>query len=522
MTECTSKELRRLAFINRQPSLSRHSCPIVQLEPIDDLDDETIHVSPLFLEPLNMDIDGDCAYCNVILYKKYEDKLLLNKIHISEFDKYITVEFEGIVTRSDGTSFKNYKVLDEIYTKAINIETGSIDLKQITHWSIHENLNMYKIERKKNSGYIHNIKNLYISDNHSLVVFDRFNENILKLSPLEIIKDLNRYFLIRTHPNENKIEFIPCSLLNIEKEPTITTGYDFTVKDYKTFISEHGIFLYDTAAIYALHDQNALKEAEEKAFLKNTLKYDQNDNFLATIRHEALYAAFVLSKQEWNKDNIKFRIRNLAELPESFKIWNEDLYSAVKLNEDIYSYGICLFNKFCGFDKVLINTNISKKQINKISETIYKYFNDNELFYKNLTNLEKSLFFFISSTEHSPSVDIEEMVSVKDNHTNNIFKNLPNNNIKLGFYITEALTNKCINNMSKDSSLYKLYKSGSRFSRAQLARSAILIGYSADDNNRIMSRPIKTSLLEGLTEEQYFRVAPATRKSIQDRNIVPF
>jgi len=55
----SENELKRLAFINRQPSLSRHSCPIVLIEPTDDSDDETIHVSPLFLEPLNADLDGD-------------------------------------------------------------------------------------------------------------------------------------------------------------------------------------------------------------------------------------------------------------------------------------------------------------------------------------------------------------------------------------------------------------------------------------------------------------------------------
>jgi hypothetical protein len=51
------RELKRLAFINRQPSLWKHSCPAVEIIPTDDPDDETIHVSPLFLEPLNMDAD---------------------------------------------------------------------------------------------------------------------------------------------------------------------------------------------------------------------------------------------------------------------------------------------------------------------------------------------------------------------------------------------------------------------------------------------------------------------------------
>ncbi len=329
----SNHEIKRLAFINRQPSLWKHSCPIVQLEPTDDEDDETIHVSPLFLEPLNMDCDGD------------------------------------------------------------------------------------------------------------------------------------------------------------------------------------------TAAIYIIHDTAALKEAEQKAFLKNIITYDQNTNYLATIRHEALYSAFVLTKEEFNSNKIICKIHNLKDLPENLTLWNESLYDTVQIKDRIFSYGMCLFNKFCGFDDVVINKSITKKSLQIINNCLLKYCkNDTELYYNNLAHLEKSLLFFITLSKYSPSVDIQEMSNVKDKIVNNIFKKLPDNNVLLGFYITESLTNRCITNMDKNSSLYKLFKSGSRFSKSQLARSTILIGYSANTDNTIIQQPINTSLLEGLTEEQYFSVSPATRKSIQDKS----
>ena len=276
-----------------------------------------------------------------------------------------------------------------------------------------------------------------------------------------------------------------------------------------------------TNAIYILHDTKALKEAEEKAFIQNTIRYDQNDSFIATVRHEALYAAFVLTKQKFDKTEIICNdLNSLDLLPESFDFWNNHLYHAVKMSTgEIYSYGICLFNKFCGFDKVIIKKSIGKKTTNIINESILKYHNnDNKKYYDALTNLEKRLLFFISSTDHTPSLDIEEMVDLKDEVTDRIFKQLPNNNIKLGYCIIEALTNKCIEKMDENSGLYKLFKSGSRFSRAQLSRSAIAIGYSANADNVVIHQPIKSSLLEGLTEDQYFRVAPATRKSIKDKS----
>jgi DNA-directed RNA polymerase beta' subunit len=334
-TRLSDKERKRLGFINRQPSLSRHSAPVVLIEPTDDSEDETIHVSPSFLEPLNADLDGD------------------------------------------------------------------------------------------------------------------------------------------------------------------------------------------TVALYIIHDREALLECEDKAFLQNSITYDQNNSFLATIRHEALYAAFVLTKEKFNKDNIIVKnLNSLKDLPESPKLWNDHLYDTVQMKSgELHSYGRCLFNKFCGFDKVIITKSLSKKLIDYVSEEIYTYFNkDNKKYYDSLAALEKRLFFFISSTSHAPSLDVEDMVNLKNDQTNKIFKNLPNNNIKLGYYIVEALTNRALDSMDENSSLYKLYKSGSRFSKAQLARSAVAIGYSADADNVVIPRPIKTSLLEGLSEEQYFMVAPATRKSIKDKS----
>ena len=335
ITTLSDKDRKRLMFINRQPSLWRHAAPIVEVLPTDDEDDETIHVSPLFLEPLNMDADGD------------------------------------------------------------------------------------------------------------------------------------------------------------------------------------------TAALYVIHDEDALIECEEKAFLQNNIQYDQNPSFLATIRHEALYAAFVLTKEKFDNERIIVNdLESLHNLPENINLWNNELYSSVRMkNNKIYSYGICLFNKFCGFDQVIITKSLSKKSTNLISETIYNFLNcDNKKYYDTLTTLEKKLMFFISSTLHSPTLGVEDMVNLKNSNITKMFKNLPNNNIMLGYYICESLINRCLEEMDEDITLYKLYKSGSRFSKSQLARSAVVIGYSADADNKVISQPIKSSLLEGLSEEQYFMVSPATRKSIKDKS----
>lgn len=274
----------------------------------------------------------------------------------------------------------------------------------------------------------------------------------------------------------------------------------------------------DTCAIYIVHDIEALKELEQKAFWMNTIHYDQNSNFLSTIRYEALYAAFVLTRTEFDKTKIILELKNLSDLPEDIELWNNQLYSAVKFKNKLVPYGMCLFNKWCGFDDIIINKSVKKNHSNEISKLIFESEKDNKKYYDRLTDLEKKLFFFISVTKHSPSLDVLEMVNLKDDETTRLLKQIPNDNIMLGYYINESLVERCLKNFDKESNLYKLFKSGSRFSKLQLARSCISIGYSADANNNITPIPIKTSLLEGLTEEEFFIVAPGTRKSIQDKS----
>jgi hypothetical protein len=50
-------ELKRLGFLNRQPTLWRHGCPSILIEPTDDDDDNTIRMGPLTLAPMNADFD---------------------------------------------------------------------------------------------------------------------------------------------------------------------------------------------------------------------------------------------------------------------------------------------------------------------------------------------------------------------------------------------------------------------------------------------------------------------------------
>lgn len=111
------------------------------------------------------------------------------------------------------------------------------------------------------------------------------------------------------------------------------------------------------------------------------------------------------------------------------------------------------------------------------------------------------------------------MLSVVDEETSDLFKLLPSNNVKLGYLLNESLLDRCIDyKFDKNSNFYKLYKSGSRFSKQQLARTSINIGYFADENNIVQQTPITSNLMTGLTEKEFFQSSFGTRKGIADKS----
>ena len=259
---------------------------------------------------------------------------------------------------------------------------------------------------------------------------------------------------------------------------------------------------------------------DKQAYLKRYVNYDTNRDFLAVLRHEALYAEFILTEiiSPPNTTNT-IHINSLEELPEDFDLYNNGLKDPVQIGEELYTYGICLFNKWCGFSQIQINKPVAKKESHTVSRAIFRYMNnDSYKFYNQLKVLSNKLFFFITTTVHCPSINVNEMSDLVEDSVRLLFKKLPDDNVELGYHINQGLIERCIDDFNTDHQLYKLFKSGSRFSKTQLARSCINIGYSADAQNVVIPQPIRGNLLTGVTQEDFFLGSPGTRKSIRDKS----
>jgi hypothetical protein len=269
----------------------------------------------------------------------------------------------------------------------------------------------------------------------------------------------------------------------------------------------------DTLALYVVHDTKALEESNDKAYIGKTVYYDHSDSFLSLIRHEALYASYIVTKDFNNIDETEIlELSSLNDLPEDIDCYN-NLRRCVIFNNEKYTYGICLFNKWCGFNRVKINYMIYKKNNNDLSNLVWEECNgDCELFYRRLNHLEKNLFFYISINNiFPPTINITEMVDLASK-MKDLAQKIPDN-VDIGYLVNQALVKRSIENFSEhETTLYNLFKSGSRFSEKQLARSNINIGFVADSENKIHPMAFNTNLLKGLNEEEFFASSSGTRK----------
>lgn len=150
----------------------------------------------------------------------------------------------------------------EIYIPSINIETGEIEEKRITQYTIHKNLTMYRIEDPENR-----FKTFWVSDDHSMIVIDKRDKNIKKISPVDIIKKPHFFYLVKYDRKTKKTEHINCNELIIELDKTKTEAADFTVEDNYTFCTDDGIFVQDTMAIYVPMTKEAQDEIKQKMIM---------------------------------------------------------------------------------------------------------------------------------------------------------------------------------------------------------------------------------------------------------------
>ncbi len=204
-------------------------------------------------------------------------------------------------------NIEHYSVSDgvSIFIDSINIETGKMSKKKIIDYSIHKDLMMYKIVDNYDR-----FKPFWVSSDHSLIVYEKDSEKLIKASPIDLIINVDNYMLVQKINDE--YIFIECNELSILCDPEITTAADFTVEDNYTFSTDDGIFVQDTMSLYAPLSVEAQQDMDK--LLNPYSPGDPRSVQKYTFNKDYAFAACVIltddkSKYWWAK-KIKYKNEN--------------------------------------------------------------------------------------------------------------------------------------------------------------------------------------------------------------------
>lgn len=249
----------------------------------------------------------------------------------------------------------------------------------------------------------------------------------------------------------------------------------------------------DCMAIYVPIEPDAQKDIIDKIMVTNNTISPANGEVVTKPNQDVVLGLFFLTKDDKSKKMVEYS-----------KIIND------KEEKVILTQGRALFNDCLPLSyPAIINTPITKKILDVLLNRIIKYCGKEDLAIT-LDKIKK--LGFEQSTKNNFSL------SVKDLYDPNVLvekKNLTGNiQTDLDYLNNEELLNK-MKNMK-----FGIYiDSGARGSWTQAQQLVFARGYVADDKNKIKSDIIKSSLIEGMTQKDFFNSCWGVRKGLLDTAI---
>lgn len=229
----------------------------------------------------------------------------------------------------------------------------------------------------------------------------------------------------------------------------------------------------DTASLFKIHDQSAQQEMLENAYQMNVIQYDHNEQFLAQIKNEAVYAFNLLVLADPDLSIPPVKINSLSEITFDY---NSILYleTPIEFKNNIYSYGLCLLNSWLNLNNIEIT---SKNDSQDISRIIYVNSKNNKEYHYNLSEINRKLNWFLTAHRTKTlTFELEESCNLlEDCLQNPLLKELPRNPY-IGTYVFNSIADTVINSIPKDYNLIKLLKA--KFKKGQFLRSLVSCGLS--------------------------------------------
>ena len=414
---------------------------------------------------------------------------------------------------------RHYAPVIPVFIHAIN-EDGKIELKQIEDFSVHGNTPVFEISHDSFGSFKATV-------DHSLLVYDKNENKIRPITPTELIelkksgKADNLYFVKSDDPQNNQISYIPVKDIDIRAAGFQTT-YDFTVKDFQTFMLDNGIFVQDTIAVYMPLTIEAQKEAKEKMFRKT--RSIATGEILFELAQGMILGLYLLTKEGKPSKTLSYRPSSY-DYDTLIKFIEEDpnfayldmIYKGPKSERPIKTtLGRILVNSVLPpqmpfFDKVL-----NKKNIKELFFYMNKFLKDDEILdtYDKLRKLG-----FDAVTRFGISMPITEMVIPLD--LKKLAEKLKDMDPETGMkYIEKELMPKLKQYVKEHyPQIYAIFDSGARGSWSDLMQMVLVKGYVEDAEGKVVKVPVAKGFLDNLNAVEAFIISPTARAGIANRSI---
>lgn len=186
------EDKEKYVIYKRDPNIERRRISAAKVKVVDG---NAVQVNNIVVFGFGADFDGDTVIGDVdikvvnkntgiecIIHMPMED------IQYTEFFIFDTSYLKNNCLIKKYKPSKNY----DIYVQSINSETGKVSWENITEYSIHCGLNMFKIRDKYGR-----FDDFWSSSDHSLIVYDEDKNQIIRATPNELIINPKGKFLLK-------------------------------------------------------------------------------------------------------------------------------------------------------------------------------------------------------------------------------------------------------------------------------------------------------------------------------------
>jgi len=257
----------------------------------------------------------------------------------------------------------------------------------------------------------------------------------------------------------------------------------------------------DTMAVFHPITNEAQEEVKRK--MMNVETGESSDAVSFSLTKEMCAGLFMMTK-------------NIKKSKSPIAVSNEDLekatdpYIPVKYRGQTTTMGKAIFNSAFPSSFPFVSQVVDKKIANQlIPVVIKKYGNDQAI--KTFSKLAKLGFKF--STIMAPSLTLDDIKIPTE--ILQLKQKLSSASIEEGAALLKQMQKLLINHL-KDTGLYDLIESGSAKGWGQPMQILVAKGIISDAEGKVLD-PIKGSLSDGLTNEEFFKAASGSRKGIVDR-----